>query len=562
MTMAAAYTPLVDSAHAHPYLTLVALLLAVHAAHSFISLLHNIRLARATGLPYLIYPYSFSNPLLVLLVSWPWVQNLIATILPQLGQDYIFQTMYSTHWRVQGRWNQRLGAVFLAVSPTRITAFVADAGAIREIMADRERFPKSLEQYQTLNMYGPNLVASEGEQWAHHKKFITSPFGERNYKLVWRVALQQARELLGTWNTDMPDVQNDLFRQALHTFSEAIYGIPMSFSTELREGEDSESLGFQKALTVITTNLLPHAISISVLPHWLRPKRHADAHTNFERFLKGMVQNADKGGSSLLSLLVDGEGLTDQEIMGNLFVFTVAGHETTAQSMYFAMVTMALMPEVQDWVREEVDRVLGAQESQRIEDWRYEDVFPKLGRVLFLMLETLRIYALIPYIPKSCTYPTTLTVGGKAHPLPPMDISLSTASLHLSPLYWGPTASSFDPTRWDASNTSSFLAKNRGAQGLQVAGLEFPNIHRPERGAFVAFSDGARGCIGRKFGQVLFVATITMVLRGWEVGIKCGEGETREMARERVRGVISRSSATVALGVREEVGLVLTRRGA
>jgi cytochrome P450 len=141
-----------------------------------------------------------------------------------------------------------------------------------------------------------------------------------------------------------------------------------------------------------------------------------------------------------------------------------------------------------------------------------------------------------------------------------MQINVCATSVQLSPRYYGPNAADFDPTRWDASNASSFLAKNKGVKGLQAAGLEFPTVHRPERGSYVAFSDGPRACLGRKFAQVVFVAVIATVLREFTVDFVVKEGETRKMAEEKVRGVLGRSFATVTLGVGEEVKLVLRRR--
>jgi cytochrome P450 len=141
-----------------------------------------------------------------------------------------------------------------------------------------------------------------------------------------------------------------------------------------------------------------------------------------------------------------------------------------------------------------------------------------------------------------------------------MHINICATSVQLSQRYYGSNAADFDPSRWDASNASSFLAKNKGMQGLQAPGLESPAVHRPERGSYVAFSDGPRACLGRKFGQVVFVAVIATVLREFEVDFVVRESETRKMAEERVRGALKRSFATVTLGVSEEVRLVLRRR--
>jgi cytochrome P450 len=238
------------------------------------------------------------------------------------------------------------------------------------------------------------FLQSEGAQWVHHKKYTTSPFGERNNKLTWRVALQQAQEMMESWaaadssaHEFTPNVQEDLFRLALHGFSEAGFGIPMSFRGGNNEGANFASHGFHKALSLICHNLMAHALVMWFLPPFLRPKKHQEAHTTFSHYVTSMVamRKADGGGNTLLDLLVAAEGLSEEEVMGNLFVFIVAGHETTAGTMYYALMLLALHPEMQSWVRENVDEALGGRGSD-VETWKYEEVFPKLGRVLCLMV--------------------------------------------------------------------------------------------------------------------------------------------------------------------------------
>jgi hypothetical protein len=148
-----------DVVAAHPYGALLLLLVAIHTARRVLSLLHNIRLARSTGLPYLIYPIAMNTPPLVLALTQPRVQALITKFLPQAARDYLFLTTYNTHWRVGGRMVQKLGSVFLAVSPGGLSAFVADAEAVREIVMNHERFPKPLGLYRRISIYGPNLLA-------------------------------------------------------------------------------------------------------------------------------------------------------------------------------------------------------------------------------------------------------------------------------------------------------------------------------------------------------------------------------------------------------------------
>ena len=52
-------------------------------------------------------------------------------------------------------------------------------------------------------------------------------------------------------------------------------------------------------------------------------------------------------------------GITTDEIVANAGLFFVAGYDTTSTSLSFFLYNMALHPEVQDKLMEEITRVVG-----------------------------------------------------------------------------------------------------------------------------------------------------------------------------------------------------------
>ena len=73
--------------------------------------------------------------------------------------------------------------------------------------------------------------------------------------------------------------------------------------------------------------------------------------------------------------------LSDEEVRGNIFVFIVGGLETTAVTLGYALALLALSPEVQDWIIEELDEVL-----EDVEFMDYTKVFPKMKRIMAVMV--------------------------------------------------------------------------------------------------------------------------------------------------------------------------------
>lgn len=68
-----------------------------------------------------------------------------------------------------------------------------------QITTRRTDFPKPLEMYRALDIYGKNLVSTEGADWRMHRKLAAPSFGEKNNELVFTESLHHAKSLLGLW---------------------------------------------------------------------------------------------------------------------------------------------------------------------------------------------------------------------------------------------------------------------------------------------------------------------------------------------------------------------------
>lgn len=86
--------------------------------------------------------------------------------------------------------------------------------------------------------------------------------------------------------------------------------------------------------------------------------------------------------------------------MGNLFVFTAAGFDTTANTMGYAMTLLAVYPEWQGWIVEEIDEVLADQAEGTEGELEYNEIFPRLVRVLAVMVRHL-LCPVFPHLPRS-----------------------------------------------------------------------------------------------------------------------------------------------------------------
>ena len=149
-------------------------------------------------------------------------------------------------------WGYRLGHepfeklnsdVFLCVTPTKIICFVADAEVITQITTRRNDFPKPLEMYTRLDIYGKNLVSTEGSDWRMHRKMTVPSFGERNNQLVFNETLHHTQSLLRLWSQKAQssdktvNVASDTMRWALYIISGAGFNVRVTWPHEETEGD-------------------------------------------------------------------------------------------------------------------------------------------------------------------------------------------------------------------------------------------------------------------------------------------------------------------------------------
>lgn len=195
----------------------------------------------------------------------------------------------------------------------------------------------------------------------------------------------------------------------LHVLTCAGFGASYSFNEGVRKIAPGHEMTYRDALSLCLRNIITFAIipkqylSFSFMPKKLQ--RLGQAVREFQQYMDEMLARERSSATSeqsktpnLMSALVRASdeasqskdlgrdtkrGLTDEEIFGNIFAYNLAGHETTANTVAFALVLLAAQPKYQDWVREEI------KEAQAATKGDYESMFPRLQRCLAVMVSHL-----------------------------------------------------------------------------------------------------------------------------------------------------------------------------
>lgn len=206
------------------------------------------------------------------------------------------------------------------------------------------------------------------------------------------------------------------------------------------------------------------------------------------------------------------KGLSVDEILSNLFVINFAGHDTTANTLTYSLYLLSVYPEVQDWLAEEISTVT---KGIPVEEWEYQELFPRLVRCRAILLETLRVHAPVMVMTKwTANNAQTLRVGDRVLHIPANTRTMMhLLAIQLHPQYWSDSYT-WKPSRWVKSEADS-----SGGSGHEVLSEPTPNTYFP-------WSDGPQNCPGKKFSEVESVAILACLFRKSRLFIKKTPGET------------------------------------
>jgi cytochrome P450 family 97 subfamily B polypeptide 3 len=220
---------------------------------------------------------------------------------------------------------------------------------------------------------------------------------------------------------------------------------------------------------------------------------------------------ADVEDPSMLRFLVDmrGADIDNKQLRDDLMTMLIAGHETTAAVLTWALFELTKLPEEMATVREEIDRVLG----DRLPT--YEDI-EKLEYTRLVIAETLRMYPEPPLLIRRCRTEDKLPAGGgrEATVIRGMDIFMGIYTMHRDERFW-PEPNKFDPMRFKRKYTNPDIKGWAGFDPQKWEGKLYPTETAADF-AYLPFGGGARKCVGDQFATMEAVVTLAMVLRRFD----------------------------------------------
>jgi hypothetical protein len=195
----------------------------------------NLATAKASHIPYVIVPvYQINIIWLLTQRIWiPYIRKLPAS----WWEPWLNLVTDNFPWHSRYTLYEKHGDTFMTVSPGGNTLMTAGASVISQITTRRNDFPKPIAMYGSLEIYGKNVVTTEGPEWRHHRKITSPPFAEKNNRMVWMESLHQAQAMVKGWMGQSSDrsqtinsIAEDTLTLSLHIISRAGFGVRSSWS--------------------------------------------------------------------------------------------------------------------------------------------------------------------------------------------------------------------------------------------------------------------------------------------------------------------------------------------
>lgn len=352
-----------------------------------------------------------------------------------------------------------------------------------------EDFPKSDRVREGLApLLGRSVFVTNGEEWARQRRIIDPAFGGGRLHETFpamRAAALAARDRLSARAGQVVEIEEEASHAAADVIFRTLFSIPIEH--HIAQATFRAFRRYQKAQPLLNPGaFLP-------LPSWFpryhrrEVRRSASEIRNLIRQLTAQRLEEIAAGTAPDDLATkilttpdpqSGQGFELEEMVDQVAIFFLAGHETSAAALGWTLYLLAAAPEWQDRLAREARDILS-------DPPEFSDM-ARLKQTRDVFRETLRLYPPVPMMVRQARCPVNFRGRDVA---PGSQIVLSPWHVHRHERIWS-DPDAFIPERW------------QGAEGREVA-----------RRAWLPFSAGPRVCPGAGFAMIEGVLLLSVLLR-------------------------------------------------
>ncbi len=349
----------------------------------------------------------------------------------------------------------------------------------RIFVEDREAYPKSDLMVSTLApLLGEGVLVSGGERWEHDRKMLEPAFMQMRLQALF----PKMREAVDDWlcrlhalpsgavielESELSRVTADVMFRVL--FSQAINGEDASkvFNAFGSFQRHSPQFDLRVVLDSDPLRPLPQAAELRLEARQIRGLLEQLLDQRLMRLAQG-EHFIDFAQAVIDARDADGHAFKREQMIDQLAVFFLAGHETTASALGWTFFLLSQQPAWWQRLREEMDSHLGEAAFE------FAD-FKRLSVVRQVFRESLRLYPPVAFLTRRASRDDRF---GKLRVPKHSFIVVSPWLVHRHHAHW-PHPDRFDPSRFDEEaslpGTGTYLPFGLGPRactGAMVAQLE------------------------------------------------------------------------------------------
>lgn len=369
-----------------------------------------------------------------------------------------------------------------------------DPALVNRVLVERpEDFPKSDRIREGLApLLGNSVFVTNGEVWKRQRRIIDPAFEGGRLRDTFPAIWAAGEAAVARLPEGVVEVEEAMSHAAADVIFRTLFSIPIEDAVATRVFHEFRA--YQRTQPILNlAAFLP-------LPRWV-PRLHRRKTKASAAIIRDLIRRLTEARATEIAAgtapddlatkimvtpdPVTGERFGTEEMVDQVAIFFLAGHETSASALSWALYLLATHPEVQDQVAAEAATLTAD--------------FASLSRLRLTrdaFREALRLYPPVPMMVRENTCPEVM----RDRPVAPgAQIVLSPWHLHRHERVWE-TPDAFDPARWQTEA-----------------------CRHAARDAYIPFSAGPRVCTGAGFAMVEGTLLLAQLCRAFRFEAIAGD---------------------------------------
>ncbi len=358
--------------------------------------------------------------------------------------------------------------------------------SIRDVLGRNDAFAeRCIVHEEVRDMAGDSLFVLPNEPWRPRKRALQPVFTRHNVRAFGGHMSEAAQRFVDAWHAGGDvDLDAECRRISMQSLGHSVLGV------DLNDRADA----IAEHMHIASSYTADRALRPLRAPRWLptpaRRRARAAVASMLEvtaEILQACRDDPNRDAPLVRALMAaadpeTGQVLSDDDICNDLLIFMLAGHDTTATALTYALWILGHHPDVQNRVAAEV-AALGERELVPAD-------ITHLGYTIQVLHEALRLCPPAAGVGRLAV--REIAVDGHRIEAGTL-VAVGIYALHRDPEIW-PEPDKFDPDRFSPEQTAA-----------------------RDRWHFLPFAGGPRSCIGEHFARLETTLALATIIRSVQV---------------------------------------------